>query len=628
MDVVYPLSPKVSLTARPSLKRVAIQKFTTLLLATGAVVWLWSSLTAIANFAFRYPAFDQFRLYRFYLGMPFPANAIQVENGHRPILPALVRIAEIHWFAADQIMQIAVGCAAALLALTLIVVTIAREHVMSVVTRAAACALSVVALFWLGNARMLMHGNELVHAYFVVLFTILAVLAVNIARRRRPTMWMGLAALSCVAATFSFGTGMASFGAVLGLGLIVRLRLRDLAIPSALLVASLAVYLLGLPGNGGIRNTLLFDPAGNLAVLARWLSAPWMRAWLGQADPSIEPWLQSSLLSFPLGHALVSTARWLSTPFGEAAAMRESAIVGSIGVCAFLGEAIHAWRRGRGITSTRVLALGLSAFAFGAAVIVCFGRLHLFEASPDQVFADRYLPWSCLFWLGIALYTVGGEGRPTAWSTAGFVCATVLTMLIFAPSHRSLAGWSATVYRHIQQSAVAAQLGIWDAQRFEDPSASSEDVKTTLDLMRQQHLSMFAEPAFDLVEHGWHAPLSIPAPLATSYSRVVRQFDDPEGHRLVADFEGWIPRVENLPSDPVLVVVDASGSLRGLAKFSFIGPGKKSLRFNVPRKRGFDGYVLDPKPNERLSVLVLDASLTRVLANVPLQIPTRQIPAR
>ncbi|MEO7064884.1 MAG: hypothetical protein ABI082_14060 [Dokdonella sp.] len=592
-----------------------------------ATIWLWTSLVAIANFAFRYPAFDQFRLYRIYLGMPFPANAIQVENGHRPILPALVRIAEIHWFAADQIMQIAVGCTAALLALALILVTITREHAMPMVTRAAACALSVVALFWLGNARMLMHGNELVHAYFVVLFTVLAVLAVNVARRRQPTIWMGWAGLSCVAATFSFGTGMASFGAVLGLGLIVGLRLRDLAIPAALLVASLAVYLLGLPGNGGIRNTLLFDPAGNLAVLARWLSAPWMRAWLGHADPSIEPWLQSSMLSFPLGYALVSTARWLSTPFGALAAMRESAIVGSMGVCAFIVESVHAWRHGRELTSTRVLALGLSAFAFGAAVIVCFGRLHLFEVSPDQVFADRYLPWSCLFWLGLALYTVGSEKRPTAWSTVGFVCATLLTMLILAPSHRSLAGWSATVSRHIQQSAVAAQLGVWDAQRFEDPSASNEDVKTTLDLMRQQHLSMFAEPAYNFVEHGWQAPPVVPTPLAGAYAHVVREFDDPEGQRRVADFEGWIPRVENLAPDPVLVVVDSSGGMRGLGKFSFFGPGKKSLRFNIPQKRGFDGYVLDPKPEERLSVLVLDVSNTRVLATVPLHVPTDPIPA-
>lgn len=136
-----------------------------------------------------------------------------------------------------------------------------------------------------------------------------------------------------------------------------------------------------------------------------------------------------------------------------------------------------------------------------------------------------------------------------------------------------------------------------------------------------QRLSMFSEPAFDLVEHGWHAPPALPAPLVASYAHVVREFDDPEGHRRVASFEGWMPRMDRLPPDPVLAVVDADGVLRGLAKMSFIGPGKESLRFNIPQKRGFDGYVLAPRSGETLSVLVLNASNTHVLANIPLDIP-------
>ena len=85
--------------------------------------------------------------------------------------------------------------------------------------------------------------------------------------------------------------------------------------------------------------------------------------------------------------------------------------------------------------------------------------------------------------------------------------------------------------------------------------------------------------------------------------------------------------MEIFSPDPVLVVVDSNGGMRGLGKFSFLATGKKSLRFNIPRKRGFDCYVLDPKPEERPFVLVLDASNTRVLATVPPHVPTEQIPA-
>lgn len=593
-------------------------------LASAATLWLWTTLVAIANFAFRYPAFDQFRLYPDYLGRPFPDSAIQVENGHRPILPALVRLAEIHWFSADQTLQIVVGAGAALLALALIVATVMREHEIPALTRVAACALAVMALFWLGNARMLMHGNELVHTYFVVLFAVLGVLAVDAARRHRSTLWMSLAGASCLAATFSFGTGMASFGAVLVLGVILRLRARDMAIPAVLLAAAVAVYLLGLPGSGGVRGALQFDPTSNLATLARWLSAPWMRAWLGLAEPPIESWLQSSLLSTRLGHALVTSARWLSAPFGVEAARQIGLIVGGAGVAAFLSIALHAWRAGKQLGTMRVLALGLSIFALGAAVIVCFARLRSFELSPNQVFADRYLPWSCLFWLGLALYTGGGAKPRSALRPTGLAVAAALTMLILAPSHRAMAGWSATVSRHIQQSAVAAQLGIWDAKRFPDnDDARREHVDASLSLLRQRRLSVFAEPAFRLVELGWQAPGEIPAPLGGSYAHVVREFEDPQGHRHVADFEGWMPRIEDASRDAVLVVVDRSGTPRGLAKTSFIGPHKKSLRFNVAYKHGFDGYVLDVEAGEQLFVLVLDASSTRVLASIALQMPDR-----
>lgn len=614
------LSPAETRTA--GRRRPTLRGFAAVAIVAASALWLWSSLAALANFAFPYPMLDQFRLYRFYLGLPFPENAVQLENGHRPLLPALVRLAEIEWFSADQVLQIVVGAAAALAALGLIVATIARERNLPLLTRTAACALAALAIFWLGNARMLMHGNELVHTYFVVLSCGLALACIAAARHGRPARWTTLAGVCCLAATFSFGTGMASFGAVLGLGLILRLRARDLAIPGAMLLFALAVYLLGLPGNSDVRGTLLLDPAGNLAALARWLSAPWMRAWLGHADPSIEPWLQSSLLgSGAVGRTLVATARWIAAPFGTDPAMPLGATVGGLGIAGLLAALVHAWRHPQRLGAMRVLALGFALFGLGAAVIVCFARVSLFKIAPEQVFADRYLPWSCLFWLGLALYAIGGRWARSDGGSWAAATATLLAMLVLLPSHRALAGWSATVSRHVIQSAVAAQLGIWDARRFESAASTNEDVEITLRLLRERHLSMFGEPAYALVERGWHAPATLPPPLAGAVARVAREFDDPHSGRHVADIEGWMPRVDGA-RHPVLAVVDARGALRGLAQPSFIGPDKKSLRLNLAKKRGFDGYVLDAKPGETLHVLVLDDDTgTRVLANIPLRIP-------
>ena len=86
---------------------------------SAALVWFWSSLATLSTFALRYPAFDQYRLYSIYLGLPFPTNAVQPENGHRPILPALLRLAEIRWLAADQKFKVVVGRGAGVVSLVL-----------------------------------------------------------------------------------------------------------------------------------------------------------------------------------------------------------------------------------------------------------------------------------------------------------------------------------------------------------------------------------------------------------------------------------------------------------------------------------------------------------------------------
>lgn len=82
-----------------------------MLAVAAAAAYFISGLCAIANFAWRQPLLDQFRLYETYLTLPFRQNIVQRENGHRPIVPSLVRVAEIHWLHTDQSLQIVLGAA-------------------------------------------------------------------------------------------------------------------------------------------------------------------------------------------------------------------------------------------------------------------------------------------------------------------------------------------------------------------------------------------------------------------------------------------------------------------------------------------------------------------------------------
>jgi hypothetical protein len=585
-----------------------------------ALVYLWSSLATIANFAFRYPAFDQFRLYPIYLGLPFPENAIQIENGHRPILPALVRLAEIRWFAADQWLQIAIGLACALLALTLLIWTLSRDRGLKALQVSAGTLMAVLAIFWLGNARILMHGNELVHAYIVVLLLICMVLAIHAARTAHTNLWMGAAALCAFAATFTFGSGMACFPALFVGAFLVRTPPRALALPAVLFAGALATYVFALPGNDGIRHVISVDPAANISALLSFLASPWMNAWLGMADPPLISSIQHSALHSAIGYFVVETARAIAKPLGSQWLMRECLVVGALGVLIWSGTLLHAWRQGRELSRVRLLAIALMSFGIGVAAMVSATRMESFLAHPTGILTDRYLPWSCLFWLGSALY-IGCGVQASPRRQCAFAATALFCALILIPSHRSLAGWSATVHRNVQQSAVAAQLGIWDGQRFPDgPDARKNDVLASLGLLKRAHLSMFSEPAYALLEAGWHLASRPEVPLAGAFARVVRQFDDRASQHHVAAIEGWMPRVEGFTGSDTLVVVGSSGALRGLAKPSYIGPNKRSLRFSSARKGGFDGYVLDPARGELLSVVAISAAGNAVAA-IPLQIP-------
>src|SRR5258708_27715888 len=68
-----------------------------------------STLCAILNFGWRQPMFDQYKEYGNYLSHPFLDSVIMIENGHRPVIPALIANVEILWFHADQSLQLAIG---------------------------------------------------------------------------------------------------------------------------------------------------------------------------------------------------------------------------------------------------------------------------------------------------------------------------------------------------------------------------------------------------------------------------------------------------------------------------------------------------------------------------------------
>jgi hypothetical protein len=438
---------------------------------------------------------DQWRLYRQFLALPFPDNVLFLENGHRPVVPNLLRVAEIAWFRGNQSLQWAVGLALAMLTVIVGWATVLRDRTVDAVARDT-CALALaLAVFWLANSRMLMHPNESVHTYLsTLLVAVVGAVGAPLAARDRATGWELPVCAGCgFIATFSFGPGIALFVALAFALAIVRAPWRRVTVVIAAMLLTLAVYF-ALPGGQGVANALKLQPWANARVAAQWLSAPIMYLLL--------PFLDGSYAAALPGEPLQEFAKWTSRAFASHVGdightVWPQALVGGAGIATLVLQSVSRWRD-RSATPTQFAGLVYAWFGLGVAGVVSISRLAYFEVHPDQVYANRYLPWPCLFWAGLVLLALGrhrsasadGRGVPRA-AVVGAVVLSAIGALINNPIWMDWAQMTQALARH---QASAALTDVYSATLLQGDTVPAE-FSAGLPAVRAARVAMFAHPA-------------------------------------------------------------------------------------------------------------------------------------
>jgi hypothetical protein len=457
-----------------------------LMVAAAFLLWaldfVLSGLLAIHANGWREIYADQWRLYRVYLEHPFPLNVLMLENGHRPVFPGLVRVAELHWLSGNQIVQLGFGALMALATFILFALTVWRDRAAGVLPRSAAVAMAGFAVFWLGNSRILLHGNESVHAFLLTACLGGAVLL--LVARPVGAFRLGLACVLCFVATFCFGPGLAAFAAI-ALLLAVQRQYRAAAIVCVAMVAALVVYMV-LPGSAGVRHAVSLRLWSNLALAATWLSSMPVNLFEVALVPGS-------------GHMLPEGTRNLFAPVADAyhAAFGDVRLqhghIAWVGLAAMAYVAwatVQAWRR-RETGSLRLAGIAVAAFAMGVAGIVALSRLAYFDANPSQVFAHRYMPWTCLFWLGVAWIALGGAPSTLRIWRLAAVLPLIGVVLYFG--HLTTDGyrlWGQLVQRSVAAQATGIAAGVVEAERGMGETLY-EEVVAGLPLVKAAGVSMF-----------------------------------------------------------------------------------------------------------------------------------------
>jgi len=470
-----------------------------------AVLYLIVGLSAVIAWSPLVPFADAWRHYAQLVDVPFPASVFGLDNGHPEIFANLVRWISLIWLRGDERFQSIIGLLLALATLGVFLRVAWLARGIAVPARAAAMFALVLGIFWLGNARGLLHDNEALHAYSVLLCLALALsLCGNAIDGSIATGRIVGATLLCTAASFNFGSGVASFVALTTLLSLQRVSLKRFLIPAAGLAITLVAYSLLGDHAGGVAGSDL-QLVARTSVLLRWLAAPVMYLFWPFVDPSA-----AASLPHPLDRIGCFAHAWTML-FGDMHRSVVPQVALGFALLGVLGLAI--WRaRRRAETTNAVARLGLSlaAFGVGVGVLVAAARLSYFAEFPTQIYAPRYLPWSSLAWAGLlTAYAAGAYSRLKT-----VVMATVAVLALGAEGGMSL------VMLHERQdandTALAAVVGVWPDGKTASEN-NPDDVRSGAAALRRIGAGPFAWPESELL--GRELP-------ANAHSLLVRWTDD------------------------------------------------------------------------------------------------------
>jgi hypothetical protein len=509
-------------------------------IATLAVAFAGIALMLLA--APRVPYADAWRLYAKLLEQPFLAGVTSADNGHREILPNAVRWIEMHLLGGDQTLGIVLGAVLAIAAAVVWLRTIARAQ-LPATTRAAAGLIAALGLFWLGNERALAHAHESVRVYLIVLCLLLAL--VRTADGRADARATVAAAALALLATLTFGSGIASFGALAIVLLLGRATRAAWGVWAAALAIALGLYLGG--ASFAVTGTVTIDPIGQPVLLARWLASPFVYVFWPLLDPAVAALVPGA----PLRATATAVATAFTARFGPVqTAFWPQALIGATGLVWLLFASGRAWRAASATVPARRVALGVAWFGLAVGGLIALSRSAYFVQFPDQLHAPRYLPWSSLFWAGLLSASLLAPGRRSRPLIALLVAAIV------APSSLWMAELARSMQRTAERTATAAVVGLLPAAQPLGETVASE-LAAALPALRRDALGPFRWPESRCLGHRLHED-------------AIGRLDV---HGLIASTSvnwigasGQVVRFELADAaQGTLLIVDAAGVLRGLA---------------------------------------------------------------
>jgi len=528
---------------------------------------------------------DFWLIYEVYFNHSWLESAVLKYYNHSLFFPTLLRLADLHFFHGDQEPLFFVGLALLFITASLLLIPIWRDKTVSLTAKSMSTLVMIVGNFWMGRSVITASGgfnceNSLVMAGGALAFLFLPKMSASGTGLLQPMLIVIFAGL---VASFSFGAGVAIWPTLLFLGWCLRLPRYCIGLLIAAGVGTAVVYVL-LPEAFSIPDSLPTTPTARVAFL-----------WLFR------------LVGNPVSNAVF--AWWPKAPYVYLVAYPSLAtFTGVIGL-ALLAAAVvpQIIRRDIEKSSLEFTGLALVLFNILALLLVLAGRSG--SKSISAAALPRYFFWSALFWTGLCLVGIARVDAKPRLRWIVYIVVLALPLMVF-PAHRK----NALYQRRVRTAAEYDAIGLINRVQLDEQQIGTLFFKgwpvefyQAVEQMRLRRLDMFAAGFQD-----W---------IGLNQANVFGRRRKPEGLKGECTVAALVQCDNGAPAARVighawkgsglipetLVMVDASGIIRGVARSSTISPLiNRVFYLGKLNTNEFVGYIRDYNPQIQYGVLSTD----------------------
>jgi hypothetical protein len=549
---------------------------------------------------------DFWRLYETFLNRSWLYSTLLKYNGHSHFFPSQIWLTDLRLFAANQDLLFTIGLTLELISIVILVMPAWLDRTISLTHTIAATLAIVLGNLWMARASMTGSGAFNCCYSLTLLGAAVAFLSVGTMAVRRDK-WMPLTLLvicSSFVASLSFGTGLATWAAVLLLGYCMNVRPRALVAIGAAAVITAVIYTL-LPAREAGAHLIAavnFHSAATYSMLlhyfCRLLGSPFAHAvagWSNVRNPSVGNFAGVSLCAGAIGFGLIG-----ALVFREV--LRRD-------LCGGL----------------KATGFALTTFTFTGIALITLARAKHISEIPAELDAPRYIFWSSLFWTGLMLIGLADPRQWLRWP----VLATVLIVPVFLfPSHYK-EGARARFVRYLSENAATSLInGVHDTRNVGvlfPPSA--DQVYRVANQLRRYRMDMFVDGLQDWIGKK-DADLFHRKPVAGRMKGTCRidAYVTGDDGATAARVIGWV--LENNNKAPRrLVFVDERGIICGIARtFSTSDFINQILYAKKFARSSFLGYVRHYDPARQYAMRTADEQ-TSADGSMLIPEPAKNIPS-